>query len=95
MYSLNPDYQTAHVEDRLFSSYVNAAETLLNSSDTIESIQEGGGLLPKSTGTAPTRTGRQGETSPGAIDDRGEIIPQLCISWTGRDYSRQQTLSRD
>jgi tetratricopeptide (TPR) repeat protein len=40
MYSLNPDYQTAHVEDRLFSSYVNAAETLLNSSETIESIQK-------------------------------------------------------
>ena len=40
MYSLNPDYQTAHVEDRLFSSYVNAAETLLNSSDDIESIQK-------------------------------------------------------
>ena len=40
MYSLNPDYQTAHVEDRLFSSYVNAAETLLNSSETIEAIQK-------------------------------------------------------
>ena len=40
MYSLNPDYQTAHVEDRLFSSYVNAAETLLNSSDTIEAIEK-------------------------------------------------------
>ncbi|HUV26052.1 MAG TPA: LysM peptidoglycan-binding domain-containing protein, partial [Anaerolineales bacterium] len=40
MYSLNPDYQTAHVEDRLFSSYVNAAETLLNSSDTIEGIKK-------------------------------------------------------
>lgn len=40
MYSLNPDYQTAHVEDRLFSSYVNAAETLLNTSDTIEAIKK-------------------------------------------------------
>ena len=40
MYSLNPDYQIAHVEDRLFSSYVNAAETLLNNSDTIESIKK-------------------------------------------------------
>jgi tetratricopeptide (TPR) repeat protein len=40
LYSLNPDYQTAHVEDRLFSSYVNAAETLLNDSDTIEGIRQ-------------------------------------------------------
>ena len=40
LYSLNPDYQSAHVEDRLFTSYVNAAETLLNTSDTIEGIQQ-------------------------------------------------------
>ena len=40
LYSLNPDYQTAHVEDRLFTSYVNAAETLLNNSDSIEGIQK-------------------------------------------------------
>ena len=40
LYSLNPDYQTAHVEDRLFSSYVNAAETLLNTSDTIEATEK-------------------------------------------------------
>jgi tetratricopeptide (TPR) repeat protein len=40
LYSLNPDYQTAHVEDRLFSSYVNAAERLLNNSDSIEGIQQ-------------------------------------------------------
>jgi len=40
LYSLNPDYQTAHVEDRLFSSYVNAAETLLNNSDSIEGIKQ-------------------------------------------------------
>ena len=39
LYSLNPDYQTAHVEDRLFSSYVNSAETLLNNSETIEGIK--------------------------------------------------------
>jgi tetratricopeptide (TPR) repeat protein len=39
LYSLNPDYQTAHVEDRLFSSYVNAAEVLLNNSDSIEGIK--------------------------------------------------------
>jgi len=40
MYSLNPDYQTSHVEDRLFSSYVNAAETILNNSDSIEAIKK-------------------------------------------------------
>jgi tetratricopeptide (TPR) repeat protein len=40
LYSLNPDYQTAHVEDRLFTSYVNAADSLLNNSETIEAIQK-------------------------------------------------------
>ena len=40
MYSLNPDYETSHVEDRLFSSYVNAAEQLLNNSESIEAIQK-------------------------------------------------------
>lgn len=40
LYSLNPDYQTAHVEDRLFTSYVNAADTLLNNSETIEAIKQ-------------------------------------------------------
>jgi tetratricopeptide (TPR) repeat protein len=40
MYSLNPDYQSSHVEDRLFSSYVNAAETILNNSDSIEGIKK-------------------------------------------------------
>jgi tetratricopeptide (TPR) repeat protein len=36
LYSLNPDYHTSHVEDRLFTSYTNAADGLLNSADTIE-----------------------------------------------------------
>ncbi|MGW8143715.1 MAG: hypothetical protein ACWGN2_04930, partial [Anaerolineales bacterium] len=40
LYSLNPDYQTAHVEDRLFTSYVNAADSLLNNADTLEGIQQ-------------------------------------------------------
>lgn len=39
LYSLNPDYQTAHVEDRLFTSYVNAADQALNDSETIEAIK--------------------------------------------------------
>ena len=40
MYSLNPDYETSHVEDRLFTSYVNAAEQLLNNSESIEATQK-------------------------------------------------------
>ena len=39
LYALNPDFQTAHVEDRLFTSYVNSAEEKLNNSDSLESIQ--------------------------------------------------------
>jgi tetratricopeptide (TPR) repeat protein len=40
LYSLNPDYQIAHVEDRLFTSYVNAAEEKLANSDSLEAIQD-------------------------------------------------------
>jgi tetratricopeptide (TPR) repeat protein len=40
LYSLNPDYQTGHVEDRLFTSYVYAADSLLNNADTLEAIQQ-------------------------------------------------------
>lgn len=40
LYSLNPDYQTAHVEDRLFTSYVNAADSLLNNAESLEAIQQ-------------------------------------------------------
>jgi tetratricopeptide (TPR) repeat protein len=40
MYSLNPDYEISHVEDRLFTSYVNAADQLLNNSETIEAVQK-------------------------------------------------------
>lgn len=40
LYSLNPDFQTAYVEDRLFTSFVNAADDALNNSDTLESIQK-------------------------------------------------------
>lgn len=39
LYALNPDFETAHVEDRLFTSYVNSAEEKLNNSDSLESIQ--------------------------------------------------------
>jgi tetratricopeptide (TPR) repeat protein len=39
LYSLNPDFQTGHVEDRLFTSYVNSAEEKINNSDSLESIQ--------------------------------------------------------
>jgi tetratricopeptide (TPR) repeat protein len=40
LYSLNPEYQTGHVEDRLFTSYVSAADSLLNNADTLEAIQQ-------------------------------------------------------
>lgn len=40
LYSLNPDYQTSHIEERLFDSYVNAADILLNTSDTLEGTQK-------------------------------------------------------
>lgn len=39
LYALNPDFQTAHIEDRLFTSYVNSAEEKLSNSDSLESIQ--------------------------------------------------------
>ncbi len=53
LYSLNPEYQTGHVEDRLFSSYVNAAETLLNNSDSIEGIQKVEEYFQKALGLRP------------------------------------------
>ena len=39
LYALTPDFKTAHVEDRLFTSYVYSAEEKLNNSDSLESIQ--------------------------------------------------------
>ena len=39
LYLFNPEFQTALVEDRLFTSYVKAAETKLFASDSMEAFQ--------------------------------------------------------
>jgi len=57
LYVYNPDFQTAYVEDRLFTSYVNAAMLNQYGSDSLESIQAAERILPQGAGVAPADAG--------------------------------------
>lgn len=39
LYLFNPDFETRHVEDRLFESYIRAAEVSLHNAETLEALQ--------------------------------------------------------
>jgi tetratricopeptide (TPR) repeat protein len=53
LYVYNPDFETAYVEDRLFTSYVKAAELNLFGSESLEAIQKAEDFYRKALSLRP------------------------------------------